>query len=249
MPDASPVQGLLQDVRVLVTDDEPEMREVFATWLRNLGCVVEEAGDGAEALDRLQRTTVDVIITDVRMPRLDGVGLARKICESLEYTPVVIFVSGFHDLSAADAHDLGIETILSKPCPRKQLIQAVQASLLRQQLQFLPAASPAVGAVDRMQRSFPASLADSKVAVGRGGFSLPWDAALDPERGVEYFLQFASGPLRMLEGAGTVRWVQRVDGTQRVGLEFTRLTEDSRSEVLTLLQEEHPRSFIPRNCK
>lgn len=247
MPDATSIHPF-QGVRVLVTDDEPEMREVFSTWLRNVGCVVVEAADGAEALDELQQTRVDVVITDVRMPRLDGVGLAKRLVDSLEYTPVVIFVSGFHDLTAAEAHDLGIEAILSKPCPRKQLIQAVHASLLRRDLQFLPAASPA-GPPQILRRPFSSDLASSGVAIGRGGFSLSWDHALEPESCVEYSFQFSSGPLQNLEGSGAVRWAEQVQGANRIGIEFTRLAENSRRALLSVLENVHPHSFIPRDCR
>lgn len=247
MPDASTLQGLLQGIRVLVTDDEPEMREVFATWLANLGCEVEEAGDGAEALDKLKHTNVDVVITDVRMPRLDGVGLAKHLANSLEYTPIVIFVSGFHDLPTSEAHDLGIETILSKPCPRKQLVQAVQASLLRRQLQFFPAASTA-GPFKSMRRCFAESFENAGVAIGRGGFSLFWDSGLAPDLPVEYNLRFAAGPLRILEGSGITRWTESVPGSNRVGVEFTQLSDSCRAELLCLLEQAHPHSFIPRDC-
>ncbi len=247
MPDATLIQQF-QGVRVLVTDDEPEMREVFSTWLRNLGCVVVEAADGAEAFNELQQTKVDVVITDVRMPRLDGVGLAKRLVASLEYTPVVIFVSGFHDLTTAEAHDLGIEAILSKPCPRKQLIQAVHASLLRRELQFLPAASPA-GSPQYLRRSFSTGLEFSGVAIGRGGFSLSWESALEPEGCVEYSLQFPSGPLPILEGSGAVRWAEQVQGANRIGIEFTRLAERSRKDLLSVLEHVHPHSFIPRDCR
>lgn len=248
MPDAPPVQEQLKDVRILVTDDEPEMREVFATWLRNLGCQVDEAADGAEALKMAEQAKFDVVVTDVRMPRLDGVGLAKRLVESLEYTPVVIFVSGFHDLPAVEAHDLGIEAILSKPCPRKQLIQAVHASLLRRDLLFLPAAvSP--GLSQTIRRSFTDGLESSGVAIGRGGFSLSWEPAWEPDVCIDYFLQFPSGPLRLLEGSGMVRWIEREQGTNRLGIEYTQLAENSRTQLLSVLQEMHPHSFIPRDCR
>jgi CheY-like chemotaxis protein len=247
MPDAPPVPlQQLEGVRILVTDDEPEMREVFATWLRNIGCEVDEAADGAEALDKLQQTKVDVVVTDVRMPRLDGVGLARQLVDSLEYTPIVIFVSGFHDLPAAEAHDLGIETILSKPCPRKQLVQAVQASLLRRDLQFLPVTLPS-GPSQTIRRTFSENLESSGVAIGRGGFSLSWEPTLEPDACIDYYLEFASGPLKLLEGSGAVRWIEREQGTNRLGIEYTRLAENSRMELLSVLQLMHPHSFIPRD--
>ena len=63
--------------RILVADDEPDMRQIFAAWFRNLGCSVTEAADGKDALDAIARQPFDAIVTDVRMPRIDGVRLGK----------------------------------------------------------------------------------------------------------------------------------------------------------------------------
>lgn len=246
MPDANTPDFPWNNVRILVTDDESEMREIFATWLSNLGCQVVEARDGVEALEKSRQTKFDVIITDVRMPRLDGVGLAKKLGEAVEYIPVLIFVSGFHDLPAAEVYDLGIEAILSKPCKKTQLIQSVLASLWRRQLRF--ADTQDQPAVSRLEKYFAQSAEQSGLAIGRGGFSLMWETSMELETRVEYQFNFAEGALRGLEGSGIVRWIEELHGQQRIGIEFTGLSEESRREVFGLLGEACPRSFIPQSC-
>jgi CheY-like chemotaxis protein len=64
--------------RILIADDEPEVLEVLANFLREDHHVVDSVGDGAEALDRLARA-YGLIFSDVRMPRLDGLGLYRAL--------------------------------------------------------------------------------------------------------------------------------------------------------------------------
>lgn len=64
---------------ILVVDDEPMVRDVTAMMLADEGHSVLEAADGVQALDLLQRTPVDLVITDINMPRLDGLGLAREV--------------------------------------------------------------------------------------------------------------------------------------------------------------------------
>jgi len=106
-----------------------------------LGCTVTEAADGKEALDILARDRLDAIVTDVRMPRVNGVELVHQLHLSGRYIPIVIFVSGYLDLMLPDAFNLGVEAVMSKPCEKKGkkgLSGAVKRSLLRRQLIFEP---------------------------------------------------------------------------------------------------------------
>jgi CheY-like chemotaxis protein len=65
--------------RVVVADDDPAITWFFSDLLRAQGCDVEEAGDGEAALDRARRTVPDLVVSDIRMPRLDGVNLCRLL--------------------------------------------------------------------------------------------------------------------------------------------------------------------------
>jgi len=106
-----------------------------------LGCTVTEAADGKEALDILARDRLDAIVTDVRMPRVNGVELVHQLHLSGRYIPIAIFVSGYLDLMLPDAFNLGVEAVMSKPCEKKGkkgLSGAVKRSLLRRQLIFEP---------------------------------------------------------------------------------------------------------------
>ena len=81
---------------VLVVDDESSLRGLVARRLTNEGYAVLEAGDGIEALDLLQTPDNDVrlVITDIRMPRMDGYALADRIGERAK-SPPIIFISGY----------------------------------------------------------------------------------------------------------------------------------------------------------
>jgi CheY-like chemotaxis protein len=79
------VQGTSPDVlelhgrRVIVADDDPAITWFFSDLLRAQGCDVEEAGDGAVALDVARRTMPDLVVSDIRMPGMDGVRLCRAL--------------------------------------------------------------------------------------------------------------------------------------------------------------------------
>lgn len=113
--------------RVLVVDDEIEIREMLADVLRGAGCSVDLAEDGEAAFDRIKQTQYDVIFTDLRMPRLDGAGLYRRIESSdPELARRVVFVSG-DSLSGAlpnFIHASG-RPVLEKPFTPAQVLSAL----------------------------------------------------------------------------------------------------------------------------
>lgn len=68
----------LVSLRILVVDDEPAIRRGVGRYLRQRGCVVEIAADGAKALDLVARAPFDAIITDIQMPLMDGEAFWRQ---------------------------------------------------------------------------------------------------------------------------------------------------------------------------
>ncbi len=80
-------------VRVLVVDDNRVIRGMVGARLRAAGCVVSEASDGAEALESFNRQPVEVVITDLNMPRLDGLELLAAL-RRREAAPEVILLTG-----------------------------------------------------------------------------------------------------------------------------------------------------------
>ena len=66
-------------VRILVVDDEEKMRHLLSIMLERRGYLVDQAGDGVEALKTLETIHCDMVITDVKMPRMDGETLLKRI--------------------------------------------------------------------------------------------------------------------------------------------------------------------------
>jgi CheY-like chemotaxis protein len=81
--------------RILVVDDEEPIREMLAEILIGDGHVVEQAGDGREALERLREAEYDLVISDLIMPRLDGPGLYEALCErDPKMAQHLVFITG-----------------------------------------------------------------------------------------------------------------------------------------------------------
>ncbi|MHC4547350.1 MAG: response regulator [Planctomycetota bacterium] len=82
--------------RIAVADDEPDLREYFAKILPRLGHeVVAVAATGAELVEQCRRLRPDLVITDIKMPDMDGLEAAARICRD-EEVPIII-VSGYQD--------------------------------------------------------------------------------------------------------------------------------------------------------
>lgn len=126
-PGAMPLEG----ARILIVEDEATVRRPLATFLRRRGAQVLEAEDGMDALTHLERYPVDVILLDLRMPRMNGVEFYQRLAETqAAMTDRVIVVSG--DLrQLEEIGDLVIppERVLAKPVDLRELEDRVRAVL------------------------------------------------------------------------------------------------------------------------
>lgn len=112
--------------RVLVVDDEPQLRRVLVRFFARLGFAVDAAGDGLEALDLLERRTYDLVLCDVRMPNLDGLSTFHAAQERLGGLPPWVFLTGYADHSDRRLLDQGATRVFTKPTPAADLVALVQ---------------------------------------------------------------------------------------------------------------------------
>ena len=123
----APAAGALDGIRVLVVDDEEAVRSPVVRYLRRRGATVCEAGDGLEALTCIADESPDVILADLRMPRMDGVALYAKLLEEQPALAVrFVLISGditqFADAGAGPRP----ERVLLKPVELAEVEAAVR---------------------------------------------------------------------------------------------------------------------------
>lgn len=106
---------MLEGKRILVVDDEADLREILREELVYENAQVFEAKNGIEAYDILKQNKVDAVLSDMRMPGGDGAVLTQKIRFSFGSKPVVILLTGFADLSSEEAFSIGADGYVSKP--------------------------------------------------------------------------------------------------------------------------------------
>ena len=117
--------------RVLVVDDDPEVREAVETALELEGHTVTTAIDGLVALKRLGQAEFDAVVLDVLMPNLDGFEVCRRLRASGNRTPVLILTARDSEQDTIRGLDLGADDYLVKPFGLGELLARVRALLRR----------------------------------------------------------------------------------------------------------------------
>lgn len=117
-------------IRVLLVDDQPLLRTGFRMILEAEGdlAVVGEAGDGLQALDQVRALQPDVVLMDIRMPRMDGVEATRQITGPGRDGPAKVLVLTTFDLDeyVVEALRAGASGFLLKDAPADELVQAIR---------------------------------------------------------------------------------------------------------------------------
>ena len=115
---------------ILVVDDEPQITRVLKTTLSSQGYATRTAADGNQALQAMKDWPPDLIITDLRMPNMDGLSLCRHVREQSQVPIIVLSVKG-EERTKVEALDAGADDYVTKPFNINELLARVRASLRR----------------------------------------------------------------------------------------------------------------------
>ena len=119
--------------RILIAEDEPDIRELVAFTLRFAGHEVTATSNGEEAYHKAQELIPDLIMMDVRMPKMTGYDACRamKLIPSLKDIPVVFLSAKGQDSEIQTGLEAGAEEYLLKPFAPDQLVERVKAILAK----------------------------------------------------------------------------------------------------------------------
>ncbi len=111
-------------VKVLVVDDEQAIRDVFHAYIDHApGYECYKAGTGLEAIEVMKKHPIDVVITDINMPDMDGIQLLKEIRSHKQYNADMIIITGFgDDYSYENIIDMGARDFIKKPVPLNELM-------------------------------------------------------------------------------------------------------------------------------
>jgi DNA-binding NtrC family response regulator len=115
--------------RVLVVDDEEALRTVLSTELKGEGYEVDTASDGDEAISIVQNKKFDLLLLDIKMPKVDGFEVLKFVKKSFPSIKVIM-LTGFADLkNAIESKKLGAEDFVSKPYDLVDLLTTIERVL------------------------------------------------------------------------------------------------------------------------
>lgn len=139
--------------RILVVDDEPQIRRIMRTTLTGAGYEVDDAKTGEEALEKLREFRPDLVLLDINMPGMGGLAACRSIREDKNVAIIMLTVRNA-EKDKVEALDAGADDYVVKPFSTPELLARIRAALRR--LPATPQASPERIRVDRLAIDFTA---------------------------------------------------------------------------------------------
>lgn len=143
--------------KILVVEDEADIRELLRYNLAQEGFAVEEAADGSEALDRVARRAPDLVVLDLMLPRLSGLELCRRLRANPETArlPIIVVTAKGSEVDRVLGLEMGADDYVVKPFSPREVVARVKALLRRANAPVDPE-SPGVYEKGRLRMDFGA---------------------------------------------------------------------------------------------
>lgn len=233
--------------RVMILDDESDMTKMLQSFFQRRNIETQIYSDPIKALEDVRKHKIDVIISDIRMPKLNGVGFLQELRKLHNYEPGVIFISAYPEEYSMDTLlDLGAYAFLEKPLDLEKLYRLVWEYVY--------------GAKPQNEQATPASvtvclgnICFNTNNLGFGGLFLEQekmklhsDIQLEPGSRVELNIQLPNSEENH-KAICEVIW-KRSDASQTpgYGLKFLELDKSSKRLFMDLVRTNNILSFIPK---
>jgi len=118
-----------QKLKVLIAEDEEDLRNTIVMVFQRKGAQVFSACNGYEALEILNKEEINIVVSDVRMPKCDGVELLKTIRATHPDVPVVFLATGFADITEKLAKEYGAEDLIQKPFSISMLFSVIEKAV------------------------------------------------------------------------------------------------------------------------
>lgn len=234
---------MLKNRKILVVDDEPDLREILKDELTFEGALVSEAKNGKEAFELVKKEAFEAVLSDIRMPGGDGVALLKDV-RSLELDHMKVFLlTGFADIKNYEAYHFGADGFFTKPFHLDVLRESLEKQFLEPSVRWSKATDSGSLKTYTDPGLFEDEIAAGRLAFGRGGLF----AAMKP-------IDIKTNDLVQMKWAdfeckGVVRWV-RSDPSSGLppgyGVEFLELAPSSLAKFQGQIAQKPTKAFIPQ---
>lgn len=234
--------------RALLVDDEEELRETLREELSSENWSVNEARDGQEALDLLRDRHYDIIVSDIRMPKVDGLQLLTQLRARDRHVTFVL-MSAYADIPYWEGYALGADAFFGKPFRIQELEDLLDRVKKPKELRWMD--------IENTRKTWKISQhvvveyrpQSHNFSIGRGGMFI--DPGTNSVRKGQLLSFQVNLPKFILEGIGKVLW-RRGPGegglAAGIGVEFLYLEEPGRSLIIDSIEQSEEKSYIPRGA-
>ncbi len=122
--------GEMDAQRILLVDDEPDLRRMVRRYLQAEGFEIAEASNGADALSRYREGSPDLIVLDVAMPGMDGFAVLQEVRRTSD-TPVIMLTARAEEIDRVLGLEIGADDYVTKPFSPRELVARIRAVLRR----------------------------------------------------------------------------------------------------------------------
>lgn len=116
---------------ILVVDDERNLREMIASYLKNEGYEIKEASNGKMALQCVKENQLDLVLLDIMMPEIDGYEVLREIRSIQKKLPVIMLTAKTDEIDKIVGLEMGADDYITKPFSMRELVARIKAVLRR----------------------------------------------------------------------------------------------------------------------
>ena len=116
---------------ILIVDDEPQVRNIVATYLEREGYSVRTAADGRQAVEALQARRPDAVVLDLMLPEINGLAILQQLREQGDPVPVIVLSARGRESERVAGLELGADDYLAKPASPREIAARVRAVLRR----------------------------------------------------------------------------------------------------------------------
>lgn len=167
---------------ILVIDDEERIRHLVRMYLEREGYSVEEAENGRDALDKINKRDYSLLIVDLMMPEIDGWRVCREVRESSDI-PIIMLTARGEEFDRVLGFELGADDYLVKPFSTKELVARVKALLRRSGSRFSGSTSDMVFGLLRIEKDkHRVLIEDESITLTPREFELLYFLAKNPGR-------------------------------------------------------------------